>query len=97
MCQKNLLHELNEFDAVEIQIDGSCDRHKLGIQFVTARLIENRTIFTRFLLAIELRETGANGLLEALGRSLEELGDVTSIHFNSISTTMWILRTTMVY
>ena len=93
--KKNLLDELNECDAVGIQIDGSCDRQQLGIKFVTAQLIQNRTISTRFLLAIEPRETGANGLLEALGRSLEQPGDVTShtLQFNSM--TMWILMTTM--
>ena len=78
VCKNNLLDELNECDAVGIQIHGSCDRQQLGIKFVTARLIQNRTIYTRFLLAIEPRETGANGLLEALGRSLEQPGDVRS-------------------
>ena len=76
--------ELNECEAVEIQIDGSCDRQQLRITFVTARLIQNRTISTRFLLAIEPRETGVNSLLEALGRSLKQPGDVTShtLQFN---------------
>ena len=47
-------------------------------------MIPNRTISTRYLLAIELRETGANGLLETLVRSLKLPGDVTShtLQFN---------------
>ena len=84
VCKKNLLDELNECDAVGIQIDGSCDRQQLGIKFVTARLIQNRTISTRFFFAIEPRETGANALSEGLRRSLEQPGDVTShtLQFN---------------
>ena len=82
--KNNLFDELNVCEAVGIQIDGSCDRQQLWIKFVTARLFQNRTISTRFISAIEPCETGANCLLEALGRSLKRPRDVTShtLQFN---------------
>ena len=71
VCKKCLLEELHMLECLGIQIDGSNDCHKLGIKFVTARMIKDEKVTTRFLRVIESYENDASGLLEALGR-LEE-------------------------
>ena len=40
VCRLRVIQELHDFDALGIQIDGSCDRQQLYIKFVTARKME---------------------------------------------------------
>jgi hypothetical protein len=71
VCRSRLQQELDNCDALGIQIDGSCDRQQLSIKFVTARIIANGHSSTRFLGAVEPTARGASGLLESVGRCLE--------------------------
>jgi hypothetical protein len=85
VCRSRVIQELHDCDAMGIQIDGSCDRQQLSIKFVTARIITNGVICTRFLGAMEPTERGASGLLEALGRSLEQPADPSTLRFKDQS------------
>lgn len=84
VCRLQLKEEIDKSDAIGIQIDGSCDRQQLGIKFVTARVVCSGEMVTRFLGAFEPSERGANGLLEALGRSIEQPADLSSHLFNFV-------------
>jgi hypothetical protein len=73
-----ILKEVEESDCIGIQIDGASDRQQIGVKFVTARLVKSKEIRTRFLLATEVTESGAAGLLQAFTWALQSPGDVSS-------------------
>lgn len=78
VLKDSLYKEISRCGALGVQINGFCDRQQLGIKFITARLVKEGKMSTRFLAAVEPVQKDAMGLLEALGSSLVQPGDAYS-------------------